>query len=104
MQVYSVEWSFDAQDDLDNCWSIVFEESNDFDMASDFVNRIIDYVDERCKNPKTGHIIDIIKNELFREIYFQGYTIVYEIVPNQNKVIIHEVYNQKRIFIRSYKR
>ena len=104
MQEYKVEWSLDARDDLDDCWNIIYEESCDFDTADNFVNGIIDYAEDRCKNPKGGHRIEIINDDLYREIYYQGYTIVYEIILNQDKVIIHEVYNQRRIFIRSYKR
>lgn len=104
MQEYSVEWSLDAQDDLDNCWSIVYEESNDLEVADNFVNRIIDYVEGVCKTPKNGHIIEIIGDDNYRELYYQGYTIVYEILPDKVAVVVHEVYNQKRIFIRSYER
>ena len=104
MQEYNVEWSPDAQDDLDNCWSIIYEESCDFDTADNFVNEIIDYTEDRCRNPKGGHKVEIINDELYREVYYRGYTVVYEIIPKEGKVIIHEVYNQKRIFIRSYKR
>ena len=104
MQEYRVEWSLDARDDLDNCWNIVFEESCDFDTADNFVNRIIDYTELTCKNPKNGHIVEIINDEKYREIYCNGYTIVHEIIPELLKVIVHEVYYQKRIFIRSYKR
>lgn len=105
MQEYNVEWSLDAQDDLDNCWSIVYEESCDFDTAENFVNEIIDYTEDKCRrNPMSGHKVEVLNDDLHREIYHQGYTSVYEIIPSQNKVIVHEVYNQKRIFIRSYKR
>ena len=37
-----------------------------------------------------------------RELYYSGYTIVYEIT--ENKVIIHEVYNQNKIYLRYGKR
>lgn len=82
-----------------NIWRVLW-----FDTADDFVNGLIDFAEDRCRNPKGGHRIEVINDDLYREIYYQGYTIVYEIMPKRDKVIIHEVYNQRRIFIRFYKR
>lgn len=104
MQKYRVEWSFDARDDLDLLWDWIVEESENPDVADAFVDKIIDYTEVTCAHPKNGTCVMAVHDKNIREIYFHGYTIVYEIIDSDCKVIIHEVYNQKRIYIRSYKR
>lgn len=104
MLEYKVEWSRDALDDMDYYWEMMLEESRDIDTADVFVNRIIDYAEENCKTPYNGFVVEILKNENIREFYYHGYTILYEIFPESSSVIIHEVYSQKQIHIRTYKR
>lgn len=95
-----LEWSPDAVDDLDLIWDIIAQD--DVDAADVFIDRLRDEARDICRIPKKGHIITEFENENFREVYFKGYTIVYEI--REEYILIHEVYNQKRIFIRAYKR
>lgn len=104
MLEYNVEWSRDALDDLDYYWGIVLEESRDPDTAEAFVNRMIDYAEECCRRPYNGCVVDVLNNENIREFYYHGYTILYEIVPEIVSVIIHEIYSQKQMHIRTYKR
>lgn len=102
MLAFNTEWSPDAQDDLDLLWDWIFEESQDLDTADNFINKLIEITENACKYPKNGSSVLAISDDNFREIYFRGYTIVYEIIYRDLKVIVHEIYNQKRIFVRSY--
>lgn len=104
MVVFDTEWSPDAKDDIDNLWDWIFEESKDADTATNFIDALIEYVEQNCKYPRNGSRIAIKNDDDYREIYFHEYTIVYEIVAADTKVIVHEVYNQNRIYIRSYHR
>lgn len=95
-----LEWSPDAVDDLDLIWDIIAQD--DVDAADVFIDRLREEARDICRIPKKGHIISEFEDEKFREVYFKGYTIVYEI--RDEYILIHEVYNQKRIFIRAYNR
>lgn len=96
----NLEWSPDAIEDLDLIWDVIAQD--DIDAADVFIERLRDEARSICNIPKKGHIIPEFENENFREIYFKGYTIIYEI--RTKCILVHEVYNQKRIFIRAYKR
>lgn len=95
-----LEWSPDAVDDLDLIWDNIAQD--DIDAADVFIERLREEARDICRIPKRGYVIPEFENENFREVYFKGYTIVYEI--RDEHILIHEVYNQKRIFIRSYNR
>lgn len=98
-----LEWSPDALDDLDDIWDYIAMDSPD--NASDFISEIQDKAEEVAKSDLTdkfGTPIPEIGDDRFRELHYKGYNIVYEI--RQNAIRVHEVYNQKRIYIRSYKR
>lgn len=104
MKMYDTEWSPDAQDDIDLLWEWIYEESRSLDVADDFVEGLINYTEKSCCYPKNGSLVAAISNASYREIYYRDYTIVYEIIDIETKVVVHEVYNQKRIHIRSYQR
>jgi plasmid stabilization system protein ParE len=95
-----LEWSPDALDDLDAIWDNIAV--NDIDAADSFIERIREEAKKICKIPKSGTVIEEFENDNFREIFYKGYTIVYEI--KGNVILVHEVFNQKRVFIRSYRR
>ena len=95
-----LEWSPDALDDLDAIWDNIAVK--DVDAADLFIEKLIDEAKKACKAPKCGVPIVEFEDNNFRELYFKGYTIVYEIRYDQ--ILVHEVFNQKRVFIRSYKR
>ena len=54
-------------------------------------------------NPMIGIKIPELSDDLLREWFYRDYTLIYEIVDNA-VVLIHEVHNQKRYFIRSIAR
>lgn len=96
-----LEWSKDAIEDLDNIWEYI---------ASDNMLRAFSFIDELraeakkvADNPMIGIKIPELNDELFREWFYRDYTLIYEIVDN-TVVLIHEVHNQKRYFIRSIAR
>ncbi|MBR6315475.1 MAG: type II toxin-antitoxin system RelE/ParE family toxin [Lachnospiraceae bacterium] len=100
MQPLNLEWSKDALEDLDVIWEYITEDS--IDNADSFIDQLIDESYKICEVPQSGTVIPEIQNPNYREHYYKGYTIIYEI--NNDRIIVHEVYNQKRIHIRTYKR
>ena len=95
-----LEWSPDALEDLDVIWMYIAEDS--VERSSTFVEELQAQARKLIDAPRTGVVIPEINDEMFREKYYKGYTIVYEIRPDAIRV--HEVYNQHRIFIRTYNR
>lgn len=93
-------WSPDARDDLDEIFDIIAED--DEGIAYKFIEEIRGAAQDLCHAPKLGIKIQELDNEWMREFYHKGYTIVYEIT--ETGILVHEVYNQKRIHIRSYHR
>lgn len=98
MQMLDVKWSKDALEDLDIIWEYIADDS--VDNADSFVEQIIGEAEKICKVPKSGTVIPELGNDNFREYFYKGYTIVYEIADSY--ILIHEVFNQKRIHIRTY--
>lgn len=95
-----LKWSKDAIEDLDNIWKYI---------AADNIMRAFSFIDELrveakrlADNPMIGIKIPEINDTNFREWFYRDYTLIYEIVGNA--VLIHEVHNQKRYFIRSINR
>ena len=95
-----LEWSPDAVDDLDEIYDTIAED--DVDAADRMIDEIREVAAGFCVAPRAGIKIPELDNENFREFYHRMYTIVYEI--KEESIRIHEVYHQKRIHIRSYKR
>lgn len=93
-------WSPDALDDLDEIYDIIAEDNED--IAYKFVEEIRGVAQNLCYAPKSGMKIPELNDERYREFYHKGYAIVYE--NAEPDIIIHEVYNQRRIHIRSYNR
>lgn len=96
----NLEWSPDALDDLDIIYEVIA--LDDEDAAQRFVGELRAKARTLLTSPKIGIKIEELDDEAFREIHYRGYTIVYEI--RENAIRVHEVYNQKRIFIRTYHR
>lgn len=101
MQHFELEWSPDAVDDLDEIWDSIAIDG-DFDIADSFVEKLREEARTLCDNARKGRIIPEIGMDCYREHYYKGYTIVYEIMDKT--ILVHEVFNQKRIYIRSYPR
>ena len=95
-----LEWSPDAVDDLDSIWDFIAEDSPD--AADSFIERLREQARELCRIPQKGNPIPEMKDDSFRELFYKGYTLVYEITPTG--IIIHEAFNQRQVFIRSYPR
>ena len=93
-----LEWSPDALEDLDVIWTYIAEDN--VERASSFVEELQAQARKLVDAPWTGVIIPELNEEEYREKYYKGYTIVYEV--RSDAVRVHEVYNQNRIFIRSY--
>lgn len=72
-----LEWSPDALEDLDVIWMYIAEDS--VERASTFVEELQAQARKLIDAPRTGVVIPEINDEMFREKYYKGYTIVYEI-------------------------
>lgn len=93
-----LEWSLDALEDLEAIYDIIALDNEE--AAGRFVNEIRSKAATLLTSPGIGIQIEELENESFRELHYKGYTIIYEI--REEAVRIHEVYNQRRIFIRTY--
>ena len=94
-----VRWSLDAIEDLDNLFEYIAEDS--VDNAMQFVLKIRERANDLAFDPKQGVEIPELNDERFRKLYYKGYAIVYEI--QENSILVHEVYNQYRKFVRTFK-
>ncbi len=101
MQNYELEWSPDALEDLDEIWDTIAWDA-DPDVADSFIDQLREVARGICGNSKKGRMIPELGLDAFREVYHKGFTIVYEIT--EETILVHEVFNQKRIYIRSYPR
>ena len=95
-----LEWSRDALDDLDEIFDYIASYS--VERATEFVNKLRSEARELIDTPRLGTMIPEIGEDAFRELYTHEYNIMYEI--KKDTILIHEVYNSKRIYIRSYNR
>lgn len=95
-----LEWSPDALEDLDAIYDVIA--LDDEDAAWRFVDKIRTKAGSLLITPRMGIKIKELDDEAFRELHYKGYTIIYEI--RDEAIRIHEVYNQRRIYIRTYHR
>lgn len=95
-----LEWSPDALDDLDAIYDVIA--LDDENAAERFIDQIRAKARTLLATPRIGIQIEELGNDAFRELHYRGYTIIYEI--RDKAVRIHEVYNQRRIYIRTYDR
>ena len=51
---YTLEYSQKAIQDMDRVWGEVFEASADFDVTSNYIDGIMDAVEEKLAYPKSG--------------------------------------------------
>ena len=95
-----LEWSPDAKDDLDKIWEYIAQDS--VDRAFQFVNELMNEAQKLKDTPMMGIMIPELNNVNDRELFYKNYTIIYEIMDD--RIIIHEVHNQSKYYIRSIKR
>lgn len=95
-----LQWSLDAVEDLDDIFDYIAQD--DVGRASEFVGTLRNDAKRLADAPRLGTIIPEIGLDTFREYYTHGYNMIYEIIEDAGVVRIHEVYNPKRIHIRSY--
>lgn len=98
----NVIWTKYALEDLNNIEDFIAQD--DYYVAVEFIDKLISLGDslqdeETCLR---GTPAPWIKDDSIRELYYKEYTICYEVAKSD--VIIHEVYNQKRIYLRFAKR
>ena len=95
-----LEWSPDALDDLEAIYDAIA--MDDEIAAARFIDKIRAKAGTLLATPRIGIRIEELGDDAFRELHYKGYTIIYEI--RNEAVRIHEVYNQRRIYIRTYDR
>ena len=96
----SLEWSPDALEDLDAIYEVIALDNED--AAFRFVEELRSKARTLLTTPRIGIQIEELDNEAFRELHYKGYSIIYEI--RDEAIRVHEIYNQRRIFIRTYHR
>ena len=99
-----VDWTLPAIEDLDSIQEFIATDRESLDDAYSFIYELLSLGDSLCDDStaKRGTPAPWINDDNIRELYYKGYTLVYEI--DGNTVHIHEVYNQKRVHLRYAKR
>ena len=95
-----LEWSLDALEDLDHIWEFIA--SDNPVRAFSFIEELQAEARKITSAPRMGTVIPELNREEYREVYYRGYNIMYEI--KESAILIHEVYNHNKIYIRSYQR
>ncbi len=97
-----VEWTKPAIQDLDDIENFIA--ADNYERAISFVDELISLGDslEDDSTCQKGAPVKWIEDENIRELFYKGYAIIYEICDN--RVIIHEVYNQSKIMLHFGKR
>ena len=100
----TVEWSVPAVQDLGDIEDFIALDNPE--RAETFVNELIECGDSLADEMtyQKGVPAPWANSYNIRELYYKKYTIVYEISDTEQKIYIHEVYNQAKITLHYGKR
>lgn len=87
---YQIEYSRIAIRDLDRIWNEVFEASKDHDTEQKYLGDLMDKIEARAENPKTG--APLYYQDLFTGYYFivfKAYMAFYRI--DSEKILVDRV-------------
>ena len=87
-----------AEDDIDQALSYITEELLNTQAAEEFADELETKLDEICKNPKNGRIVEneFLKRDDVRRFLVKNYTVYYIINEEDSKVIVLRVVYGKR--------
>ncbi|MEE1249824.1 MAG: type II toxin-antitoxin system RelE/ParE family toxin [Lachnospiraceae bacterium] len=94
-----VRWTKPALEDLDDIENYIA--LDDVGRAADFVDKLIDLGESLEFNWERGTQAKWTSDLSIRELYYQNYTLIYEVL--ENEIQIHEVHNSAKM-IRHFNR
>ena len=94
-----VRWTKPALEDLDDIENYIA--LDDVRRAADFVDKLIDLGESLEFNWERGTQAKWTSDLSIRELYYQNYTLIYEVL--ENEIQIHEVHNSAKM-IRHFNR
>lgn len=94
-----VRWTKPALEDLDDIENYIA--LDDAGRAADFVDKLIDLGESFEFNWERGTQAKWTSDLSIRELYYQNYTLIYEVL--ENEIQIHEVHNSAKM-IRHFNR
>ena len=94
-----VRWTKPALEDLDDIENYIA--LDDAGRAADFVDKLIDLGESLEFNWERGTQAKWTSDLSIRELYYQNYTLIYEVL--ENGIQIHEVHNSAKM-IRHFNR
>ena len=80
-----IHWSLTSQADLEAIGDFIAKDSPFY--AVDFVERIIQSVDQILEFPESGRVVPEFDNPNIRELIFHGYRIVYRIMSGMIYIV-----------------
>ena len=77
---YPIQYSSQARADLENIWDVIYSVSGNYDVADNYIDGILDSVEEKRKFPRSG--APLIYRGLFTGFYsalFKKYLAFYRV-------------------------
>ncbi|WP_026507038.1 type II toxin-antitoxin system RelE/ParE family toxin [Butyrivibrio sp. MC2013] len=95
---YYYELTEIAEADIDETLSYISNDLSNPDAAAAFLNAFEDKLEEICKSPKTGHIVEnqFLNNYDVRRFLVDNYIAYYIIDDDNNRIVILRVAYGKR--------
>ena len=90
-----IEWSEEAEEDLDDILSYLTKSSSQY--ANSFFERIHEALENIKNFPKIGRKVPESKKPSDREIIIQKYRLIYRFLVEENKVIIMMIIHGSRV-------
>lgn len=91
--VYDYVLTANAEDDIDDTFGYIAEELSNPDAAGAFADALEEKIDELCKTPKLGHIVenDFLRRDDIRMVHVKNYLVYYLIDEDRKKIVILNV-------------
>ena len=96
MKKYTVKLTYAAEQDLNNIFDHILEKSMSFSVASNFITKLQNAVNNSLSYHPTKHPIYKTKIRKFVFPEYTHYTAYFEIDSTENKVFIHAITNSKQ--------
>ena len=97
-----ISWTEPALSDLENLHDYIKKDSEFY--AKSFIEKIVNYVEYLSANPELGRQVPEANQTNIREIIFQNYRIIYQILNNNIQIltIIHSSRDIERMDLKPW--
>jgi len=91
--VYDYVLTANAEDDIDDTFGYIAEELSNLDAAGAFADALEDKINEICKTPKLGRIVenDFLRRDDVRMVHVKNYLLYYLIDEDSKKIVVLHV-------------